>query len=120
MAAAAHHVGSAEHNVVALRCCLLRGLDRGREFRETAAARSKPAPLIGACIIVRQQWDAVCNRRPRHPLDRGRNLAGTAAHALGQAEEGLAGEPGPLDHWAELLWPQGSLVREQHMIVESE
>ena len=55
VASAAHHIRRAEHDVIALRCRFLGSLHRGRKFRQSAAERAKPAPLLGTGIVVGQQ-----------------------------------------------------------------
>src|SRR5262249_22825636 len=54
VASTANDVGSAKHNIVAMRCGVLRGLDRSREFRQAATERAKPPALFGTRVVVRQ------------------------------------------------------------------
>ena len=120
VASAAHHIRRAEHDVVALRSRFLGSLHRGRKFRQSAAERAKPAPLLGAGIVVGQQRSAGRIGCRGQPLDRGGDLAGPALRALHHRQEVLPAQSGTLDHRRQLVGPVRALDDAGHMIVEGD
>jgi len=116
---ATNNVGGAEHDIVALGCGLLRGLDRGREFRQAAAERAKPAPLFGAGVVVRQQRNPARIGGGGEPPDRSGDVIGPAFRALHYGQEIFARDAGALDHLREVS-RAARCIHRRHVIIEGD
>lgn len=121
MASTANDVGGAEHDIVAMGCGVLGGLDRGREFRQAAPERAKPSPLLGTGVVVRQQRHSACVGGCGEPLDRSGDFIGPAFGALHHRQETLARGAGALGHLAEQPLRAARCVhRVRHVIIEGD
>ncbi|MGY3225599.1 hypothetical protein ACVIM5_006206 [Bradyrhizobium sp. USDA 4512] len=116
MAAAAHHIGRAEHDEVVRRRSVARGLLVDREFGDRGAQRAKLLAHRRAVVVVRQHADIGRARGGGQSRDRGGHLGAARHDPVEHVVDGLDGEPGALGQLVALLRLDVAMVVEGEQI----